>query len=293
MRLHSEFIGFCADAAYDSLRNAAYPRSLMALDFDIARAVARQGKTILFPSQQALALRPALAKFGESVDYRLPFPETIIQFDHPIPEHVFFEVERQETADPQTLALMASYWNEFGMPPTGWQPSDGDAITTLLLHQKQDADGAWLNQAIAFYVSTAANRVAWSGTDLLWIDPTLDINANNKTMLRNLAMAIVAYIHCVNMQLVEHATPEKVNRKRAAKGKRILQPYYTVEVRPEYQRTGEAGHAGSGTKHGHRYDVRGHFRRLSDGRLTWIGAHQRGLANELYIPATRKVRPES
>jgi hypothetical protein len=57
-------------------------------------------------------------------------------------------------------------------------------------------------------------------------------------------------------------------------------------VAPGY-RSGEG--EGSGVKHGHRYDVAGHFRRLPDGRLIWVRPHQRGLAHELYVPSVRKV----
>jgi hypothetical protein len=35
--------------------------------------------------------------------------------------------------------------------------------------------------------------------------------------------------------------------------------------------------------------VRAHFRRLPNGKLTWVRAHQRGLAYELYVPSVRKV----
>jgi hypothetical protein len=45
----------------------------------------------------------------------------------------------------------------------------------------------------------------------------------------------------------------------------------------------------SAQTHGFRYDVRGHFRRLPDGKLTWVRAHQQGLAHELYKPKVYKA----
>ena len=59
------------------------------------------------------------------------------------------------------------------------------------------------------------------------------------------------------------------------------------EVAPAYREKGETGEGG--VKHGFRYDVAGHFRRLSAGRLIWVRPHQRGLAHELYVPSVRKV----
>ena len=35
--------------------------------------------------------------------------------------------------------------------------------------------------------------------------------------------------------------------------------------------------------------VRSHFRRLPDGRLTWVRAHQPALMHELYVQSVRKV----
>ena len=49
---------------------------------------------------------------------------------------------------------------------------------------------------------------------------------------------------------------------------------------------------GAGVKHGIRYDVRGHFRRLETGKTIWVRPHQRGLQNELYVPKTYVVAKE-
>ena len=67
-----------------------------------------------------------------------------------------------------------------------------------------------------------------------------------------------------------------------------LEPYYVCRIRGvQYDSAGNP--AGEGSKHGIRYDVRGHFRRMTNGKTTWVRAHQRGLANELYIPKTYVV----
>ena len=80
--------------------------------------------------------------------------------------------------------------------------------------------------------------------------------------------------------------PEKVNRKRAREGKKVLEDFYLCRIR---KTKGETHETGQGSTHGYRYDVMGHFRRLPDGRLTWVRAHQRGVEHELYKPKVYKA----
>lgn len=233
------------------------------IDFQVALHVAKNSKTILFSSEQAVVLGPALERFNEAIAYRLPFDNLIFQFDEPIPELTFFRPEHPDE-----------------------QPDD--QLLALLLHQHEDEQGV-TNQAIAYFASTAVNRVFWVGSELRY-QPGVEASAfhENKLRLQNLAAGLVAYVNSVGFTLREHKVDEKVNRKRVNKGKRKLEPYYTVQLTGQYAERGEGGH-GAGAGHTYRYDVRGHFRRLEDGRLIWVRPHQRGLANELYIPAVRKV----
>lgn len=80
-------------------------------------------------------------------------------------------------------------------------------------------------------------------------------------------------------------------------------PWHVVMVDPKYVRTIEDAEE-SGYKHSYRYDVMAHPRlarhrvgtKREDGTyeyrqiLEWVPAHQRGLANEIYIPATRVIK---
>lgn len=253
----------------------AYPGPVDSLpDFRVAAHIAADAQTVLFSSEQALALRPALERFAEEVDYRPPFPNVILQFTSPIPETEFFAEERP-------LAEIV------GQPVPDLP---GDSVLALLLHQHEN-NGETVNQAVAYFHSTAINRVMWTGNTLRYYPDAhpSDLARANKEHLKALAVACIAYINCINLMLERHEPDERVNRKRAAKGKRVLPPYYTVVVRPEYRREGDDSSHGQGSSHGHRYDVRGHFRRLGDGRLTWVRPHQRGLAHEEYIPAVRRV----
>jgi len=51
-------------------------------------------------------------------------------------------------------------------------------------------------------------------------------------------------------------------------GRPSLLSYCLVEVAAAYRQAGEG--SGQGTQHGYKYDVAGHFRRLSSGRLIWV-----------------------
>ena len=211
----------------------------------------------------------------------------ILQFDRPIPEREFFAVEYEDENSPEVLAQMAALWQEAGVPLHGWQPTTGDAVVALVMTQGE-VDGVLHHQVVAFFASTALNRVHWQGqAELTWLAQSQRTFIENKRMLRNLAVACVAYLNCINLTLERQETPEKVQKRRAKEGKPPLPAYYTVVVAPAYRREGEG--EGGGWKHGHLYDVRGHFRRLQDGRLIWVHPHQRGLAHATYVPGVRVV----
>lgn len=85
-------------------------------------------------------------------------------------------------------------------------------------------------------------------------------------------------------------------------GKPLPKPWHVVKVDPRYRRGQESENPGG--SHGYMYDVMGHIRvnrhrvgsKRPDGTyamqetLEWVPDHVRGLANDLYIPATRVVR---
>lgn len=231
---------------------------------------------IIFDSEQALALVPAVRRFADDLDFRLPFPSVMFQFSEPIPET---DILKQEKDEP-------------------------DRILVLVVSQTEND----INNASVWFESTSVNRAQWANesvtplcisptadedeeTDLLlFVDkPTLaEIKIRNKEIVRLLACAMVAYINCENITLERQAVDEKVNRKRQSKGKRPLEPYYTVRVRGvRYDDNAQSGRTGRHV--GFRFDVRGHFRRLDDGRLTWVRAHQRGVQHERYIPKVYEV----
>ena len=245
-------------------------------DIRASLEMTRNAQTILFSTDQAIALRPALERFAEDLEYRLPFPGVILQFDRPIPESEFLA---SESAD-----LLSHL--ETGI--------EGDQILALLMSQTELTDGRILNNVAAYFASTSVNRIQWHNEPRahMRIHPLAesrpDYARHNKEVIRNLAIACIAYINCENITLDRQAAPEKVNRKRRKQGKKELEPFYLCRIRGVQYAPGEGERSG-GSAHGYRYDVRGHFRRLPDGRLTWVRPHQRGLEHELYKPKTYKA----
>ena len=231
-------------------------------------------QVIIFNAEQALALVPAIRRFAEQLDFRLPFPSIMFQFSEPIPETDILAQEKEEH----------------------------DRILALIVTQTESG----INNASVWFESTAVNRAQWENESVspLRIDPMAmedddsdlllfadaptpaEIKIRNKEIMRLLACAMVAYINCENITLERQAVDEKINRKRAAKGKKALEPYYTVKIRGvQYENASES----TGRHVSFRFDVRGHFRRLENGKLTWIRPHQRGVQHEMYIPKVYKI----
>jgi hypothetical protein len=245
------------------------------IDLGVTLTIAREAKVILFDTEQALALKPALDRFAENLsEYRLPFPSVMLQFSTPIPE-VALLPSAEQTVEMRQLGIAE------------------DQILALLLGQEEDTTGRLVNSASAWFASTTANRVSWRDDErahlrmLPQVGRASEDAQRNKAQIRNLAIACIAYINCENITLEMQAVAEKINRKRAREGKRVLEDYYVCRLRPSRGESAE-GDAAAQT-HGFRYDVRGHFRRLPDGKLTWVRAHQRGLAHELYRPKVYKT----
>jgi hypothetical protein len=213
-------------------------------------------------------------RFAEQLDFRLPFPSVMFQFSEPIPETDILAQEKYSA----------------------------DKIQAIIVTQTESG----INNASIWFESTAVNRAQWANESVtpLRIDPTAvetedadlivtddltpaEVKIRNKEIIRLLAVAMVAYINCDNIELERQAVDEKINRKRAAKGKRPLEPYYTVKLRGvQYAQTDSEA---TGRHVSFRFDVRGHFRRLENGRTIWVRAHQRGVQNELYKPKAYEV----
>lgn len=253
------------------------------IDLLACKVIMEEAHVILFSAKQALALRPALQRFVEALDYHLPFPSVFIQFTQPIPEAEFFLPE------PSDLAGSTEFLQKLGL-------SEGDKICGIALNQDQGTKGKVINNAVAWFASTAVNRAAWDNqpdahlriNPLVLKDEQSQVRVRNKRILQLFAIAIIAYINCENITLERQAVDPKINRKRLKQGKRELPEYYICRVRGEHTNYLSEG-AGAGSKHAFRYDVRGHFRRLPDARLTWVRPHQRGLEHEFYKPKVYEV----
>ena len=106
---------------------------------------------------------------------------------------------------------------------------------------------------------------------------------------------MLAYMMAKSIHI--EAEPISRQQRRWHERKNIIpKPWHIVKVNPKFisKKTGEPA---IGSRHSYRYDVIGHLRwgrhKRGDGSYSeaweWVPAHQGGLANTVYIPATHSV----
>lgn len=225
-------------------------------------------QTILFPAEQAAVFTELSHEYTDSLDYRLPFDQVLIEFIAPV-----------EVAGRQLLGIALSQdtfnrdeFNQF-VTERNMEIIDPPAVLP---------DNTELHLAIGIYTDSTS-RTTWQVANRQSLFDT-----SEDATIKNLAIACVGYINCENITLERQAVDPAINRKRDAKGKRRIEDYYLCRIRGvQYESDGQ-GEA-SGRHVGFRFDVRGFFRRLQSGRTIWVRPHQRGLQHEKYIPKVYKV----
>lgn len=230
-------------------------------------AVLMHAQTILFPAEQAAVFTELSEQYTETLDYRLPFDQVLIEFMQPVKVH---------GQDLLGIALSQDTFNrdDFNRFAAERNMVVDDAATL--------PDNAELHVAIGVFADTMS-RTTWQVSNRQSL-----FDASADATVKNLAIACIGFINCENITLERQVADAKVNRKRAAKGKRQIEDYYLCRIRGVQYGAGGSGEA-TGRSVGFRFDVRGHFRRLATGRTTWVRAHQRGVEHELYRPKTYRV----
>jgi hypothetical protein len=107
---------------------------------------------------------------------------------------------------------------------------------------------------------------------------------------------VFAYTMAKSVRIDEIPLTRQLRRAAEREGK-VPNPWHVVRVEPKFHEPRPETVGGEGSAHSYRYDVIGHIRfgrhKRKDGSyaetVEWISDHQRGLANELYIPKTYKV----
>jgi hypothetical protein len=112
-----------------------------------------------------------------------------------------------------------------------------------------------------------------------------------KQRLANLALLCLAYLTSPGIEVERVEAPPAVAKRRAREGKSPLPDYYICRLAKgrRYATEGEP----TGNHVSFRFDVAGHFRRLSDGRTIWVRPHQRGLQHEIYKPKVYRIDPDA
>lgn len=112
----------------------------------------------------------------------------------------------------------------------------------------------------------------------------------------SLTMWVMAYMMAKSVNI--HEIPlTRQQRRWHEQHHKIPRPWHRVELKPKFSRYIPSGEE-PGYHHNYRYDVVGHLRfnrhKLGDGSynetIEWVPPHQRGLANEIYVPKTYQVK---
>lgn len=253
-----------ADAHADGIDEAS--RDALVTLYSLG-AMLTGAQTILFPAEQAEVFAELSHEYADRLDYALPFPCVLVEFLAPVPVggRALLGLALAEDAHDRAA------FNEFA------------ARHTVIGEPVDLPDGTVLHNCVAVFTD-GYERILWQVANRQTI---FDGETTMHARCKNLAIACIAYINCENVMLERSEADAAVNRKRERKGKKPLEPYHLCRILGvQYER----GECGTGAGHRIRYDVRGHFRRMVGGRLTWVRPHQRGVANEVYVPKVYKAQ---
>lgn len=255
-----------------------------ALEHAMFIKIAHDARPILFSAEQADVFSK-IPHYAEAIDFRLPFSDLFLQFSRPI--KIGYTPRGEHDIDRCSLLAVAIRQESHTRQEIDEQIIVDSRYGKLSIDLPQDGDTIFVNTISLVYEDMGTESIKWaSGGDQVF---SFDDETRRNAVLhwKNVIVSCIGYINCENIYLEKQGeVPEAVNRKREAKGKSRLEPYYVCRIKGvQYD-----GHAtGEGSKHGIRYDVRGHFRRLETGKTIWVRPHQRGLTNELYVPKVYKV----
>lgn len=262
-----------------------------------AYSIASEAQTIIFSADQADVFQRTPQDYADTLEYRLPFRDVLIQFDRPVsvsePLPMLSPSPARRSLDKITALLLRQVPLTYERFQEEVRQAIDEArrfgVTDFHPQVAPQTEGEFFNNVVVVVFETGhVIRFTWT-SESLHETPFGDLEMDQEWQdayryYRTLAVTCIGFINCENVTLHREGVPEKVNRKREAKGKSRIEPYYVCRIRGVTYDS--EGRTGIGVEHGHRYDVRGHFRRLGTGQVTWVRPHQRGLKHELYIPKT-------
>lgn len=248
---------------------------------------AQNAEPILFSADQADVFLKIIERYNDPLDFRLPFSNVFLQFSRPVKTQ--YQKRSDDDFDRGSLVALALAQTSHDRHQVNeWIRKDRiEGKTNGLVYPEGD-DEVLINHMCFLYEDWGTEYFNWASGASAKLSSDDYARTQAVARWRNLAIACIGYINCENVYLEKQGeVPEAVNRKREAKGKSRLEPYYVCRIKGvQYEANGQVG---GGNAHSIRYDVRGHFRRLQTDKTLWVRPHQRGLANELYIPKVYKV----
>jgi hypothetical protein len=193
----------------------------------------------------------------------------------PVATVTFFGKEPSELFTPHG-EMIPKYFDRFFR----FQTTSGLAVCTKQVCQAtpepSELPPEWDNHT-AFFAGT--HPAGWEYRHVGWWERVVQDYAALLTWM-------LAYLMAKGIRIEKEPVSRQVKRWHERRG--LPLPWHVVSIEPKFvTRGGEAEE--SKWHHSFRYDVIGHLR-FTEGRFIWVRPHQRGLANEIYIPKTYNVK---
>ena len=268
-------------------------------------------KRILFDSRQAVLMAQAGENLPEHIQGRLrtPFDILYLEFTQPI----WLDIGLYEKRVKSLRAMLVVPYQQPADTPMGhplhvtaWITEDHENISTISFLHNLATGHSHCPAGTIREAAGALNHVPPQVPGHLDDDQTLRIGPDEGRTLGSVEEMIwqtgqllnwtCAYMMAKSIRIVEERPSRQVRRNLARRG--IPNPWHVVRVDPRITGPEPPPDIETGQGPGIRFDVIGHLRfgrhRLRDGShrasIEWVRPHQRGLANQLYIPKTSRFQ---
>lgn len=116
---------------------------------------------------------------------------------------------------------------------------------------------------------------------------------NTRMVMLSWAIHLVNFLSSPSVKMLWTEPPVALQKARTHRGKDPLPGWYEITYRKVARDYTKDKVSPQAWEHSFRYDVRGHFKRFTRGRMmgrvVWCPPHQRGIKHSLYKPKTYRV----
>lgn len=208
---------------------------------------AAMSQVVVFDAEQVMVFWNLIRShnFVPSIEYRLPFENVWIQFSRPVSllslsDEVAIEHDLRKIFESPALLLSQSHITQSDVLRAVYRQSDRlktpvDDVASFVNEDWENRSSGTINTVRVIDREMDCEYIHWEDVD----PDNMFISTNchpedvrDAMRYRLLAAACIQYINCENVYLEKQGeVSEAVNRKREAKGKSRLEPYYVCRIR--------------------------------------------------------------